>query len=121
MLAGEHAGPRIAQTVWGDANLWYLIANANGLTGGETLQAGQTLSLPNDVINLGNTSSTFKAYNASQATGVLQPSPAPLPQSSHHGGCGGIGMILAAIVGVAVAVLLLGPVGLGSHHPDRRP
>ncbi|HEY2710743.1 MAG TPA: LysM peptidoglycan-binding domain-containing protein [Caulobacteraceae bacterium] len=100
----------IAQRAWGDASLWYLIADANGLTGSETLQAGQLLTLPNDVINLGNTSGTFKAYNASQATGQLQPNPAPLPH--HNGGCGGVGAILAAIVGAAVGFLLLGPGGL---------
>ena len=32
----------IAQAVWGDASLWYLIAEANGLVGTEVPTAGMT-------------------------------------------------------------------------------
>ena len=33
----------IALRLWGDASFWYMIADANGLSGSETLVAGQTL------------------------------------------------------------------------------
>ena len=35
----------IAASVWGDASMWWMIAEANGLSGSETLIAGQTLSI----------------------------------------------------------------------------
>lgn len=35
----------IALQAWGDAGLWYLIADANGLSGGENLPAGMSLTL----------------------------------------------------------------------------
>ena len=41
----------IAQTTWGDAGLWYMIAAANGLNGSEALVAGQTLIIPARVTN----------------------------------------------------------------------
>src|SRR6185295_19463012 len=41
----------IAASVWGDASLWYLIADANGMSGGETLAAGSSLILPDRVTN----------------------------------------------------------------------
>lgn len=41
----------IAQSLWGDASLWYLIADANGLAGSEPLAAGRLLSIPNKVHN----------------------------------------------------------------------
>ncbi|HEX5259632.1 MAG TPA: LysM domain-containing protein [Sphingomicrobium sp.] len=36
----------IAQFEWGDSSLWYLIANANGLSADAPLTAGQKLALP---------------------------------------------------------------------------
>jgi hypothetical protein len=35
----------IAQAVWGDAAMWYLLADANGLDGSEALAAGMTLTI----------------------------------------------------------------------------
>ncbi len=96
----------IAQNVYGDANLWYLLADSNGLSAGAALAPGQSISLPNQVVNIGNTSSTFKPYDPGQATG--QVTPRPTPHNGHHGGCGGIGAILAVIIGVAVTVLTAG-------------
>jgi len=93
----------IAEAVFGDANLWYLIADANGLSFNSGLTAGQTLTIPNAVVNVGNTSSTFKPYNANAALGDVQPG-APIPSS--NSGCGGIGQILMAVVAIAVAVVV---------------
>lgn len=36
----------IAAQVWGDANLWYKLAGANGLNAGSVLPAGTTLAIP---------------------------------------------------------------------------
>ena len=57
----------IAAGLWGDASLWYMIADANGLDGSAPLQVGQTLTIPAKVVNLHNNASTFLAYNPSEA------------------------------------------------------
>jgi LysM repeat protein len=53
----------IAASVWGDASYWYLIVDANGLTGSETLVAGQDLLIPNKVHNSHNSSDVYKVYD----------------------------------------------------------
>ncbi len=91
----------IAQATWGDASLWYLIADANGLTAATSLATGQILSIPNKVANVHNSSATFRVYNPGEAIGdtlptlPAEPQPPPPPQASH--GCGPIGAILVAI------------------------
>jgi YD repeat-containing protein len=103
----------IAQQLWGDASLWWLIADANGLTSASNLVTNQTLTIPNKVTNFHNTSSTFRPYDPGQAIGdtlpTLPPEPAPPPPPSHHGGCGGIGAILVAILAIVVTIILKVP------------
>ena len=70
----------IALTLWGDANLWYLIADANGISGRTQLVAGQILTIPNKVTNFHNTSQTFRPYNPGQAVGDTLPTLPPEPQ-----------------------------------------
>lgn len=43
----------IAQGVYGDSNLWYLIANANGLEADDPLVPGSSLILPMPPANAG--------------------------------------------------------------------
>jgi large repetitive protein len=52
----------VASALWGDAGLWYIVAEANGLTSTDMLKAGQVLSIPNRVTNVHNTATTFKPY-----------------------------------------------------------
>ncbi|MEI9929208.1 MAG: LysM peptidoglycan-binding domain-containing protein [Rhizomicrobium sp.] len=61
----------IAQQVWSDANFWYLIANANGLDSTSTLDAGDTLIIPNRIADNQNSNSTYAVYdpNRSPPTG----------------------------------------------------
>jgi hypothetical protein len=92
----------IAARLWGDGSMWWLIADANGLTGTETLQAGQTLQIPNKVTNVHHNTSTFEVYDPSQKLGDLQPGVLPTPAPPKHGGCGIIGKILTAIVAIVV-------------------
>ena len=98
----------IAQTLWGDSNLWYLIADANGLSSSQTLAAGSSLIIPNDVINIGHTSSTGTPYNSTQATGYIQPTAAPPPHKSASL-CATIGNIIIEIIGAVVSTIV-GPV-----------
>jgi len=73
----------IASAVWGDSSLWYLIADANGLSGGEALQAGQALSIPGKVTNIHNNAGTFRVYDPNKALGDLSPT-APKPAKSNY-------------------------------------
>ena len=94
----------IAAAAWGDANLWYLIAETNGLSGTTQLAAGQTLTLPAKVTNLHNTSDTFKVYDPNQALGNLAPAQ-PAPPVHKSGGCSGAGIIVAIIAVIVTAIV----------------
>ena len=60
----------IAQAVWGDASLWYKLAEANGLNGDAMLTAGQSIALPAGVTRSHNNASTVKPYGTSEAVGA---------------------------------------------------
>ncbi len=51
----------IALAVYGDASLWYLIADANGLQ--TTVTEGMNLIIPNTITNVANTHKTGGVYN----------------------------------------------------------
>lgn len=101
----------IAQQAYGDAKLWYWIAEANGLSGNSDLKVGQTLSLPNRTGTVHNSHTDFKPYDPSKIVGDTTPYlPAP---SAGGGGCGGFGMILVIIVAIVVSVFT-GPLIIGA-------
>ncbi|MBI2308392.1 MAG: LysM peptidoglycan-binding domain-containing protein, partial [Rhodocyclales bacterium] len=106
----------IARSVWGDASLWYLIADANGLSGTETLTAGQVLSLPNKLTNVHNNAGTFRPYNPGEAIGDTSPTipdaPPPPKPKGKKGKCGGIGSIIVAIVVVVATIYTAGAAGV---------
>ncbi|WP_229445345.1 DNA/RNA non-specific endonuclease [Massilia sp. Leaf139] len=103
----------IAGAVWGDVSMWYLIAEANGITAETPLTPNQTLTIPNKVTNIHNNSGTSRPYDAGAIIGDLSPTlpeaplPAPPPQKS-GGGCGGLGLVIMAVIAVVVS-LQLGP------------
>ncbi|MDF0607287.1 LysM peptidoglycan-binding domain-containing protein, partial [Neisseriaceae bacterium TC5R-5] len=100
----------LALNLWGDSSMWYLLADANGLSGSETLVAGQVLKVPNKVTNIHNNSSTYRPYNPGQAIGDVSPTlpEPPPPPSRGGGGCGFLGTILILAVSVAVVVYTAG-------------
>nr|WP_272227477.1 LysM peptidoglycan-binding domain-containing protein [Methylophilus methylotrophus] len=103
----------IAQTLWGDGSLWYVLADANGLTAADPLVAGMQLTVPNKVTNVHNNAGTFRPYDPGETMGDISPSIPAMPKPPRKkGGCGGIGAIIAAVVTVAVSVAL-GPAGFG--------
>ncbi|SMA49898.1 putative deoxyribonuclease RhsA [Parendozoicomonas haliclonae] len=94
----------IAASQWGDANLWYLLADANGLKGTETLTRGQRLTVPNVVTNIHNTSSTFRPYDPGLALGDTNPTlpdVPPPPPPKEGGGCGAASIIVIVVAAVA--------------------
>ncbi|NKZ39876.1 LysM peptidoglycan-binding domain-containing protein [Oleiagrimonas citrea] len=92
----------IAQSIYGNASLWYVIADANALGGDDDLALGQTLQIP-EVTTHSNDATTFKPYNPSEIQGSTTPSlptiAPPPPPPSHH--CNAV----AAIVVIAIVVV----------------
>ncbi|WP_431688986.1 DUF6531 domain-containing protein [Hahella sp. NBU794] len=101
----------ISAAVYGDASLWYVIADANGLRGVDDLQEGMPLRIPNMISNLHNTADTFKPYNPRAIIGDTTPTMPEPPPPKHGGKCGSAFML---IVAVAVAVVSAG-VGLAAY------
>ena len=99
----------VAQTVWGDASLWYVLADANGLDYDSVLVAGQLLTLPNRPTNQHNSADTFRPYDPATALGDTQPA-APNPPKKKKK-CGVFGAILRVVVAVVVAAVVVGSMG----------
>lgn len=97
----------IAQSVYGNSSLAYIIAAANGLTGDNGLVVGQAITVPSVTTNA-NTSTTFKPYNPGQIIGSTTPSlpAAPPPPPSSH--CSGLAEIVVAAVIVVASIYTAG-------------
>lgn len=94
----------IARQVYGDASLWYVVADANGFEAAtDAPAAGQTLKLP-EVTTNSNTAETFKPYNPREISGSTTPSlpqaPMPAPSAQH---CNGLAVVIVAVVAAFVA------------------
>ena len=101
----------IARAEWGDASLWYIIADANGLTDNQPPVAGTRLALPNVVTNIHNNSGTFRPYDVSLALGDTTPTlpdPPAAPAAGGKRGCGVLGMLLIIVVAIVVTVYTAG-------------
>lgn len=97
----------IAQSAYGDGELWYQIADANDIRSDSDLRVGQTVMIPNRVASAHNTSSSFKPYDPSKVVGDTTPN-LPVPQQDDGGGCGPIGTILTIVVAVVATVFTAG-------------
>jgi LysM repeat protein len=95
----------IAQAAYGDSKLWYLIADANGLSSDNDLRVGQTLNIPNRVADIHNSAGDFKPYDASSVVGSTQPNLPDPPAQLGGGGCGGMLGIIALVIVVVVTVI----------------
>jgi hypothetical protein len=103
----------IARGAYGDAQLWYRIAEANGLTGNNDLTLGLTLVIPSNVTNSANTSQTWQPYDAARVVGDTTPN-LPLAQGNDCGPMGQLLIVKAAMgnalsQGVAVATAVSAP------------
>ncbi|MGK6321434.1 LysM peptidoglycan-binding domain-containing protein, partial [Sphingomonas sp. DT-204] len=98
----------IAAQLWGDANLWYKLAQANGLTGDAPLIEGQSLTVPAGVVRSSNSAATFKPYEVGDAYGDTSPT-TPKPRAAKKNNkCGVFGQVLLVAVAVAVSVATYG-------------
>ncbi|MDQ5919208.1 MAG: hypothetical protein QG660_2323, partial [Pseudomonadota bacterium] len=103
----------IALAMFGDAQLWYLIADANGLKSDADLRVGLNLVMPNKVTNLRNAHDTFKPYEPGKIIGdttptLPNPPPPPAPKKKGKKGCGGVGAIVVAVVAIVATVITAG-------------
>ncbi len=99
----------IAANVFGDASLWYLIADANSLSFGPgdllpPSEVGRTYRIPNVVTGTHNNANTFKPYNAANIIGDTTPSPGlPMPPP---GACDSTGRQLLAVMITAASMVV---------------
>ncbi|KTE42969.1 MULTISPECIES: DUF6531 domain-containing protein [unclassified Sphingopyxis] len=92
----------IAQMLYGDANLWYKIAEANGLSSGSALVEGMALTLPAGVTKNTHNAETFKPYDPMDAIGDLSPTTPKPPKKPK---CALLKQILVAVVAIAVVAI----------------
>ncbi|MGQ0660912.1 LysM peptidoglycan-binding domain-containing protein, partial [Sphingosinicella sp.] len=95
----------IAAGLWGDAALWYKLAEANGLGGDTALAEGQVLLVPSGVLRSSHNASTFRPYDAADALGETSPVN-PTPKARKNNKCGAFGAILLTVVAVAVTAIV---------------
>ncbi len=101
----------IAKLFYGDASLWYLIAEENASVKGPsdqftTSEAGTSLRMPSLDTTLRNTAQTFQPYNPGEIIGDTTPTlqVVPPPQKS----CNPIAMIIMVVVAVVVTIYTAG-------------
>lgn len=97
----------IAQEVYGDRELWFQIAQANGLASTRDLKVGQTLTIPNRVGTMHNNTTSYRAYDQAKIVGDTTPN-LPVPQNDGGGGCGGLVTVIIVIIAVVVTIYTAG-------------
>jgi YD repeat-containing protein len=95
----------IAAALWGDANLWYRLAEANGLSAQSALSEGQMLTLPAGVTKSTHNASTFQPYDASEALGDTLPTTPKPPKKPK---CNVLGALILVAIAIAVTVVTAG-------------
>ncbi|MDB5988180.1 MAG: LysM peptidoglycan-binding protein, partial [Nevskia sp.] len=96
----------IALLSYGDASLWYLIADANGVSSDADLQnlsIGTALTIPNVVSNVHNNADTFKPYDPRSVIGDTTPTIQPPPPPQHA--CEELATIIGAVVRAVVTIV----------------
>src|SRR5690606_23750624 len=91
----------LARRVYGNDQLWYVIADANGLEADASLVAGSTLNVPEVTTRL-NDASTFKPYDPAEITGPTTPGLPYIPPPDQ--GCNPVQAIIMTVIAVVVMV-----------------
>jgi len=92
----------IATRVYGNGDLWYVIADANGMVSDQDLVAGTLLTVPSVKVS-SNDATTFKPYDPGAIVGSTTPD-MPFIAKPPSSGCSGIAMLLRIVVMVVVTV-----------------
>ncbi|MEN6534592.1 MAG: DUF2235 domain-containing protein [Bryobacteraceae bacterium] len=96
----------IAQKVYGNESLWYVIADANALESDSDLVVGAQIKLPQVAVN-SNDAQTFKPYNPAESIGSQTPAlPYIAPPPSQH--CNTLAMIVVIAVTIVVTAFTMG-------------
>jgi YD repeat-containing protein len=92
----------LAQMAYGDSSLWYVIANANGISNNTDLSVGSYITIPSDY----NGTSLHSDYGWSGAATSTDTNFWDVVPGSggDDGGCGGLGSIVMVVVAVVVSV-----------------
>lgn len=101
----------IAEQMYGNASLWFVIADANGLSASTALTPGTLLLIPNTIHSGTITADNHKVYSETDLVGSTLPN-LKSPPPPHHGGCASILAIIIVVVIAVVAiyaVAVLGP------------
>lgn len=97
----------IAAALYGNPTLWFVIAEANGLIGNETLSEGTRLTVPNNIEQGRITADTHKVYNESEIVGSTLPN-VKAPQKKGDKCIQIIAIIIIVVVAVVVSVVTFG-------------
>ncbi len=101
----------VASAVYGNAGLWYVIAEANSVAGDAELIEGMSLNIPPH-INNANNADNFRPYNPGAIIGDTTPIPiAPPPPDA---GCNAIATIIIVIVVIIVTIYTAGAAAGGA-------
>lgn len=106
VVSGGETLRSLAQRVYGNASLWYVIAEANALNSDEDLVAGASLTVP-EVRVSSNDANTFRPYNPGEITGPTSPGLPYIP--SADAGCNQIAAVIRVVVTAVLMVTPLGP------------
>ena len=105
----------IAQRVYGDESLWYVVGEANGITDDSQLIAGQTLTISQEILNHNN-ADTFKPYNPGEIIGDTSPIPIAPPPPEEK--CGALTAIIQIVVTIVVTIYSGGNAAAGAAAGD---
>jgi YD repeat-containing protein len=100
---------QVAGMLLGNSNLWFVLAEANGLQAGASLNAGQTISIPNSVETGKIDADSHKVYSESEIIGNTMPN---VRQEKKKKKCGSFLAIIITVVVIAVAAALTGGAAL---------
>ncbi len=95
---------QVASIYFGNPSLWFVIAEANGLSPTATLVAGQSIEIPTHIESGRITSETHKVYSETEIIGNTTPN---VKQKSSK--CASFIMIIITIAIVVVAAMVIGP------------
>ena len=102
---GGETPSRIAQSLYGDASLWYTVARANGLASDSAFAPGQAIRLPAGVMRTSYNAASLTPYDPAAAQGDTSPT-APEPPKAGGRNCGIVGQFVLAVVSFAVEAFL---------------
>jgi YD repeat-containing protein len=94
----------IAQTEYGNSNLWYVLAQANDLSSDTNLALGQRLQIP-AVTTHANSAMTFKPYDPSSIIGSTTPNLPTIapPPPAMHNNCSWLAQLVSFAVTAVVS------------------